>query len=49
MGAKEAKSEWLFFIDAEIKFKSGLVRWIKDNVEKNFFYRALEHRINIET
>ena len=37
MGAKEAKSEWLFFIDAEIKVKSGLARWIRDNVEKNFF------------
>jgi glycosyltransferase involved in cell wall biosynthesis len=49
MGAKEAKSEWLFFIDADIKVKPGLVRWIKDNVEKNFFYRASEPEMNKET
>ena len=40
IGASIANSEWLFFIDGDIKVKPGFVKWIKSNAKKGYFYRA---------
>jgi len=47
MGGFLANTPWLFFIDGDIKVRSGFVEWIKKNAIKNSYYRAslLENNI----
>lgn len=40
IGVTIAKSEWLCFIDADIKVATGWVHWLKNNMYQGFYYRA---------
>lgn len=40
IGARHADTDWICFIDADVKVKSGWINWMASNLDPRFFYRA---------
>ncbi len=40
LGAAEAKSDWLLFIDADVLLQGNLSAWVFENAKPDHFYRA---------
>lgn len=48
LGAAQAKSDWLFFIDGDILLQGNMSAWIYEHVKANHFYRAGPLKSNSE-
>lgn len=40
LGAAAVKTDWIMFIDADIKIKPDLIVWVKEHLDPRYFYRA---------
>lgn len=40
IGAHHTEADWLCFIDADIRIRPGLLRWLRAKIEPWFYYRA---------
>jgi glycosyltransferase involved in cell wall biosynthesis len=38
IGARATRSDWIVFVDADVKLKGGIVDWIRANVAPGFYY-----------